>query len=101
MAPMTPSEILNLPMQGNDADATTIREYLATLLRTLWIEKEGFNGKRPFGNSSWDFDIYDALIRGGAISGSFDADGYIDDCDDEAGYRLVKDAIEFLCGTNV
>lgn len=44
-------EILDIKMQTNDADATTIGNYLVKLLVTLWIEGEGFFVKRPFGNS--------------------------------------------------
>ena len=35
----------------------TIKGYLKELSLTLWKEKECFNGKRPFGNSGWDYDL--------------------------------------------
>ena len=39
--------ILMLTMQPNDANAATVREYLLALLKEVWREGEGFNGKRP------------------------------------------------------
>ena len=71
---MTPFEILALPMQHNDAEAATIGDYLKALLRELWRRGEGFSGKRPFGNSGWEHELYRALIAGGAVNGTLDAD---------------------------
>lgn len=58
-------------------DDITVRDYLRTLLTTLWSEGEGFSGKRPFGNSGWEHDIYKPLIAGGFIPGELDDEGYI------------------------
>lgn len=74
-----PDDLLNVPMQKNDADAATIREYLLRLLAIVWEKGSDFNSKRPFGYSSWEFDVYTALVRAGYISGTFDEDGAIDD----------------------
>jgi hypothetical protein len=57
----------------------TIKGYFKELLCTLWKEQDGFSGKRPFGNSGWDYDIYAALILAGAIEGELDENGYIDE----------------------
>lgn len=46
--------ILDILMGENDAGALTVRDYLKALLRRLWLEQEGFSGKRPFGNSGWE-----------------------------------------------
>jgi hypothetical protein len=54
----------------------TVREYLHALLDRLWDEVEGFNGKRPFGNSSWQYDVFDALVRGGFLVGKPEDDRY-------------------------
>lgn len=75
----TPQEILATPMQANDAEAATIGEYLAALLLGVWHEGEGFDGKRPFGNSSWECEIHVALVSAGLIAGTLDEDGYLDD----------------------
>lgn len=49
-------------MQPNDSGETTIRGYLKALLRQVWREGECFSGKRPFGDSGWQTDIYAALV---------------------------------------
>lgn len=64
-----------------DSDAgaeLSVREYLHALLRTLWREQEGFSGKRPFGNSGWDCELYAPLIREKFIPGALDEDGYVE-----------------------
>lgn len=85
--------ILDLPMQQNDADAKTVRDYLKALLSRLWEQEESFSGKRPFGNSGWKADVEAALVRAGAVAGNLDSDGYVDsgDCD-----KLIAAAIETL-----
>lgn len=89
----TPQQVLALPMQENDAGAATIRDYLIALLATLWNEKDGFSGKRPFGNSDWGGDLVIALIQGGLIDGAVDEDGYLESCDDDAAEELIAVAI--------
>lgn len=70
----TPAEILAVPMQANDADAATVGDYLRALLACVWKEGESFSGKRPFGNSSWEVDVYTALARAGLVEGERDED---------------------------
>lgn len=94
---MTGKEILDLPMEeGNDADVKTIREYLKELLSELWRKRDGFSGKRPFGNSGWAGELEIALVQGGAIDGSIDGDGYLDECDGDAAKKLIEEAIAAL-----
>lgn len=93
---MTGAEILDLPMGENDAGANNIREYLKALLMTLWEKEEGFSGKRPFGNSGWQNEIMTALVKGGAVPGKLDADGYLESVEAPYGYELVCQAIEAL-----
>lgn len=88
--------VLDIKMQENDADATDIRGYLKTLLTTLWREGEGFSGKRPFGNSGWEFDLYKALIAAGVVKGKLDEDGCVDRCDYKIANAIIFDAIEEL-----
>lgn len=66
----------SFPDAGGDM---TIREYLGALLTHLWNEGERFSGKRPFGNGGWEYPIYEVLIREGAVEGSLDEDGYVDE----------------------
>jgi hypothetical protein len=70
---------LDVEMGGNDAGAVTVGEYLARLLSEVWREGEGFDGKRPFGNSGWEYEVYGALAKAGLIRGDFDEDGYFED----------------------
>src|SRR6185503_13299798 len=70
-----------------DSDAgkdLSVREYLAALLLGVWKEGEGFDGKRPFGNSGWHYELCKPLVRAGFIKGKLDADGYIEDVEDGA-----------------
>lgn len=97
MTDATPQQVLALPMPAdNDAGAATIGEYLVKLLAALWDEKDGFDGKRPFGNSDWDGELIVALIQAGAIEGELDEDGYINSCDDDAAEELIAAAIQAL-----
>ena len=78
------------PAEGKDIDAAldvrfdsdagsqlTVREYFRELLSTLWEEKEGFSGKRPFGNSGWEYEVHIALAKAGFVElGAWD-----DDCE--------------------
>lgn len=97
---VTARQVLDLPMPDNDAHAATIREYLITLLATLWDEQDSFSGAKPFGNSGWDWDLYPPLIKEGLIYGRIDEFGYIDDVDDKAGQRMIAAAIAELGRTD-
>lgn len=94
----TPEQVLALPMEGNDSGADTVHGYLIALLAAVWSEGEGFSGKRPFGNSGWEWDVYTALGKAGFIQATFDEEGFLDDCDDDAGSKLIADAIKSLAG---
>jgi hypothetical protein len=89
-------DVLACPMGDNDAGAETVKDYLLALLEAIWVEGEGFDGKRPFGNSSWEYDVYEALGRAGLVRIEYDRDGDIEDVDDEIADRLIRDAIRSL-----
>jgi len=63
----THADALEVRFDSDAGDQITVRQYLHQLLRTLWDEQEGFSGKRPFGNSSWDHDLYGPLAKAGFI----------------------------------
>jgi hypothetical protein len=91
---------LKLPLgeQGeHDSGCTTVREYLRELLRKVWTEGGGFSGGHPFGNSGWEYDLYEPLVRAGLIAGKTDEDGYVISCDRAAGDALIAQAIEVMC----
>lgn len=89
-------DILELPMGPNDADAKTVRSYLKSLLSELWRKEESFSGKRPFGNSGWQYEVYAALVKGGAVDGKFDSEGCIETVDAAAADVLIQEAIASL-----
>ena len=72
---------LEMRFNSDAGQNLTVRDYLRALLETLWNEGEGFSGKRPFGNSGWERDLYSPLIKGGFIKGKCDDDGYVYDYD--------------------
>lgn len=88
--------ILDLPMEDNDTGAKTVREYLKELLSQVWGEREGFSGKRPFGNSGWEGELEAALVSAGAVDGVLDEDGYLESVDEQAAYEAINSAIEAL-----
>lgn len=74
------AKILSLPMKkGNDAGARNVREYLVAIVRAVWEECDGFSGKRPFGNSGWDFELAEAFAgdTAGLIDLVYDDDGEV------------------------
>jgi hypothetical protein len=93
---MTPRELLDLEIGPSDAGSQvrTVREYLLALLSELWREEEGFSGKRPFGNSGWQHDLYDPMARAGLVE--CDSDGYIKYEEYDKAEALVLLAIEAL-----
>lgn len=96
----SPREILALPLRpDNDAGATTVRGYLVELLAVLWDEGEMFSGKRPFGESGWVYELYQALATAGLVSVVLDEDGFFDTFPDSQRRRadkLIADAIRSL-----
>jgi hypothetical protein len=77
--PCEKPELLDFVFASSDLGRDlTIREYLIKLLSTLWNEGEGFSSKNPFGNGGWEFELYRALVKAGAVEGTLDEEGYLD-----------------------
>jgi hypothetical protein len=91
-----PQQVLDLPLPENDSGASTVRGYLGALLAGLWREEAGFSGKRPFGNSSWQYDIYVPMIHAGMVAGQLDEDGYVERVDVPAADNLILAAIALM-----
>lgn len=70
----------------SDFGAVTIREALFMLLAKVWEEEADFSGKRPFGNSSWQYDFSEALINANIVG----------EGEDDDAFRMVEDAIAYL-----
>ena len=87
-------DILDLEFESDDLSKTvTVREFFYELLKKLWIQQEGFSGKRPFGNSSWDCDLIKCLILNNLIVGKIDEDGYLEDYDSNEVETFVLEKI--------
>lgn len=82
------NEILELPV-NNDGEEMTIRSFLYELLSMVITEQEQFDGKRPWGNSSWIFNLYKTLIQAKLINGSFDDDGYVENINELEAEKFV------------
>lgn len=96
-SPYTAQVVLDTKMHSDDVDGVeTIRDYLKKLLETLWAEGERFSGKRPFGSSGWEYDIYAALVKAKIIKGTLDEYDYVETCDTENANRLIFSAIKAL-----
>lgn len=90
-------DVLNIKFECSDLNReVTIREYLIELLSTLWDEGDGFSGKRPFGNSGWQYDLYEALIKNQVLQGTLDEDGHVDAFDGKEAHKLVAALIKKL-----
>lgn len=79
-----------------DSDAGkngSVRDYLHALLQVLWDEREGFSGKRPFGNSGWENELFSPLVREGFIAGDVE-EGYGYPHDTRAARAFVRDLIK-------
>ncbi|WP_395452901.1 hypothetical protein ACHMW5_02500 [Azospirillum melinis] len=87
---------LDLPMQENDANAKTVRDYLKALLMGVWMRGESFDGKRPFGNSGWEYDLYRPLVVAGLVPGDVCANAFGKEFDRDAADRIICEAIEAL-----
>lgn len=90
-------DILKIKFDSDAGNNITILDYFKELLITLWTEKEGFSGKRPFGNSGWEYDLYKPLIQHGYINGNLDEHGYIENVDEESANKLVLELIKYVC----
>lgn len=88
---------LDLLVQTDDLEGpVTIREYLIALLATLWVEKDGFSGKRPFGNSGWHWDLYDALGRAGIVGQVVNGEVKLTNLDCQAAEKIILACIKRL-----
>lgn len=68
-------EIADLEFTSIEFDSEfSVRQWLRELLCRVWIEKDNFSGKKAFGNSDWEYDLYIALAENNIINGSVNED---------------------------
>lgn len=72
----------------------TLKQYLVILAKTVWQEAEGFSGKRPWGNSSWQYEVYTAMIKNGFVAGKLDSDGYVEELDCPTADKMILAEID-------
>lgn len=92
-------QILDIEFQSGDFNKPlTIREYLHQLLVTLWVEGESFSGKRPFGNSGWDYDLYKPLVAHGIVEGVLSDDEWqdIEEIDEDKAEEVIRKLIDHV-----
>lgn len=95
---MTKQEMLEIEVEDSEGDKCTIREYLQQLLLHLWDDPESFSGKKPFGDSGWEFDLYHALVKAKVVKGELDEDDNVEDIDDpKAAHKIIRELIEEMC----
>jgi len=82
-----------------DGEKLTVREYFKKLMLILWEEGESFSGKRPFGDSGWECDIYNALAVEGVIEADIEDDNgeiYVENIDKAKADMLIYRAINHV-----
>lgn len=90
-----PHRILHL----ETSSGITVGQFFGKLLSTLWEENEGFSGKRPFGDSDWQYEVYEAMAKAGIVEMTFDEDGYVDEFtyeEEELADQLIQQAIKLM-----
>jgi len=70
-----------------------VSDYLKRLLCLVIDEVENFNGKRPFGNSGWLYDIYSDMIKLKLVDGKMDDHGYVEELDCKKADELLMELI--------
>jgi len=92
------TDVLDIQMcpDTNDAGASSIRGYLKALLERLLIKGNEFSGKRPFGNSGWEYDLYAPMVATGFVTGKLDGNGDVEDVDEAFALKLLLGAVRSL-----
>jgi len=93
------NKLSELRFYSNDLDDNvSIKTYIKEILKVLWLEPDDFNGKRPLGNSGWQFDLYKAMIEKNIIEGEVDDYGCVDSVNMTDADKLIIDYISILLG---
>jgi hypothetical protein len=90
---VTGDQVLDVRLGANQAEAKTVRQYLAAVLASFWA---GTDLIPPMGNALWRDDVYAGLVTAGLVDGSVNADGYVESFDRETAQGLVALAFEEL-----
>ena len=97
---MTPNDLLHMQFHSDELDRTvTLKQYFILLAQTVWKEGEEFSGKRPWGNSSWQYEVYAAMIKNG-FEGKLDSYGGVEKIDTRAADEAIVAAINWWYNEN-
>lgn len=81
-----------------DVGGRPFRAMLKDLLTMVLLQGEEFDGKRPWGDSGWEWDIYNAMVVNGFVRGVVDEYGDVDGVDitecDELIMRCVEEIFD-------
>lgn len=64
--------ILDVPMIDHDTEAKTVGEFMGLLAAAVWKWGESFSGKRPFGNSDWQYYVFASVVEAGLMEAEKD-----------------------------
>lgn len=90
-----PAEALDVWMSRGDFEGT-LRDYFKEIAILVWTEEAMFSGKRPFGNSDWQNDVYASLIDAGLLDGMIDEYGCVSQIQDDAERLVTELLVEYL-----
>ena len=90
-------EILALELDDPcHGDPKTIGEFMQQSLLNLFREGESFSGKRPCGNSGWEFQLHETLVKAGYVSGTYSSteyDTWLEDYDIDKAEDILNQVI--------
>lgn len=72
----------------------SVRDFFKQLMITLFVEGEGFSGKRPFGNSGWTHDLEKTAVENKFVQGVIGSDGYVENIHSEEFDDLIFNTIK-------
>lgn len=88
---------LSIKFSCNAGDDITIKDYMFKILDAFWYEQESFSGKRPLGDSGWQYDLYYPLIKEGLVEGKIDEEYQtVEDVEDVEADTLIRDIIKYI-----
>jgi hypothetical protein len=71
MATINVSDVFFVPLLDTSG-ASTFGEFIIKSFSEMVREPENFSGYRPFGNSEWDYMIFESLVAAGKLSANAD-----------------------------
>jgi hypothetical protein len=94
---LTPQQILALPIDGPGfLLSKTVGQYLMNTLRKFIRLQDGFDSKRPFGDSDWEDPLVLAFANANLLWLRTDENGLIEDYPSDKFWKIVNDLSDFL-----